>query len=133
MAIRKDIMSFVFTHSLVSQFAIALGLHSGAELATDVLSPYFLSKRIISYRLDPALHPVDGDDIVNLCRNGIKASMLFPSWSLQERLMNMIWFAAIPGAPRPLVRWLAEKLYYPETRRWLNRLLMAFRGCTDPV
>jgi hypothetical protein len=39
------------------------------------------------------------------------------------RLMFMAWFVAMLAAPKPLARWLARKLFFPETRGRFNKLL----------
>jgi len=84
-----------------------------------------------SYKLDPSHHPIKGDRLLSLCWKGLQASYCRADLSLPVRLMFMAWFAAMLAAPKPLARWMAQKLFFPETRRRFNKLLRICQRTQD--
>jgi glycosyltransferase involved in cell wall biosynthesis len=82
---------------------------------TEILSFSYVSNRIVSLKLDPRRHPIEGDDLPAARRRFDVA------WPF--RIMFMAWIVAAIVAPKRIVRWLAIRIAYPSTRGWLNHLL----------
>lgn len=118
----RDIIRWISTtHIYIQQHAVALGLCPSQ--ARQPASVRFLAHRMASVRLDPRHHPLRSDRPLRLCWAGARAALRRRDLALPLRLLYLLWFVAMLLAPRPLARWLAERLFFPETRRRFNRLL----------
>ncbi|MBA2297649.1 MAG: glycosyltransferase [Actinobacteria bacterium] len=93
----------------------------------EVSSLTFLARRLVSLKLDPGQHPIQGDRVAELSRRGIAAALRRPGLSPVLRALYVSWFAAMAAAPLPAARWLSERLFYPESRRGLARILTRLR------
>jgi glycosyltransferase involved in cell wall biosynthesis len=120
---RQDIVSFINLHWHVKKIADGLALDGCPMTVDEVLSPYFLSKRLASYKLDATSHPIKNDAVLSLVIRGLIASMKNPFWSVHEKIVNVLWFCAMGLAPPCLSLWLAARLYYPERREWFNKAI----------
>ena len=116
------------THRYIQANAQQLGLASHSDHSVAALSLTFLANRLISLRLDPAHHPIEGDTHFALARRGILASLQRTDLPLLLRLMYISWFLLVSVVPRESARWLAEQFFYPESRgQWFNALLTNLR------
>ena len=76
--------------------------------------PQMLEVRLLSLRLSPAQHPIDGDRRLQLVRLGLRASWRAANISAVGRVAWMFWFITLGFVPMTFVR----------------RLFMAARGQT---
>jgi hypothetical protein len=81
-----------------------------------------------SLKLEPLQHPIKSDTILRLFLRGALASCRRFDISVPMKLAYVLWFVAIAPAPKPLAHWLAEKLFFPETRGRLNKLLAVIQA-----
>jgi hypothetical protein len=88
-----------------------------------ILSIADLANRMVSIKLDPGRHPVEGDRAGRLVLDAIGAARRRADASLPLRLMFCGWFAAMAVAPASLARRLADLFLFPQRRASLNRLL----------
>jgi hypothetical protein len=122
----RDIIRWIgTTHSYIQQYGMSLGLCSNGT--AQPAGVRYLAHRMASYKLDPARHSIKSDRLLSLCWKGLQASYCRADLSLALRLMFMVWFVAMLAAPKPLARWLAQKLFLPETRGRFNALLQICR------
>jgi glycosyltransferase involved in cell wall biosynthesis len=119
---RRIITRTYHTHIYLKKFANSLGLAGFPDEPADVLSVTFLAHRIISLKLDPLQHPIQGDALLQLFLSGVIAASRRVDVSLTKRLLYVLWFVAMAPAPRPLASWLAERFFYPETSGQFNTL-----------
>ena len=115
--------SILMTDTVIPQIvrvADELGLE---RRSGPMLSVSSIANRMISFRLDPAGHPVRQDNRLHLLIAGSRAA-----WRRRDvhPLMRSLfggWFLAMAIVPRPAARRLAQWFLFPEQRRGLNRLL----------
>jgi glycosyltransferase involved in cell wall biosynthesis len=88
-----------------------------------ILSIADLANRMISLRLEPDLHPLDGDRLRLLTADAVRAARRRGNASAAMKLIFVCWFGAMAIAPRPLARQLANLFFFPRRRRFLNRFL----------
>lgn len=95
----------------------------GLRRPRRILSLSDLANRLISLRLAPGLHPVEGDTRRALLGSSLRAvgRRFDVSWPMKG--IFFAWFAAEALAPRPLAGRLAELFLFPERRPTVNRLL----------
>jgi glycosyltransferase involved in cell wall biosynthesis len=88
-----------------------------------ILSVSDVANRLISYRLDPSAHPIAGDAVLRLVRDGAvsSASRFDVRWPMRALFVG--WFAAIAVAPRSAARRLASLFLLPRQRVRLNSIL----------
>lgn len=89
----------------------------------QILSIADLANRMISLRLEPELHPIEGDTRAGLVRGAWGAAARRTNAGIAMKAMFLGWFAAMAIVPRPLARHLATAFLFPERRMTLNRLL----------
>jgi CTP:molybdopterin cytidylyltransferase MocA len=89
----------------------------------QILSVADLANRMISLRLEPELHPIEGDTRAGLARAAAAAAARRTNAGVAMKAMFVGWFAAMALAPRPLARRLATAFLFPERRMTFNRLL----------
>jgi hypothetical protein len=102
--LRANIRRTCDTHRCLIGEAQRLGLD---HLPTDpvaVRSVTFAANRIISLRLDPEHHPIDGDTRWSLARLGWSSAAARADVSRMRRLAFRVWFATMAVVPRRLVR-----------------------------
>ncbi len=114
------------THVHQQRLARSLGLLPDGP-APEVSSLTFLARRLVSLKLEPGQHPIQGDRAAALARRGIAAALRRPGLSPVLRSLYVFWFAAMAAAPPPAAMWLSERLFYPESRRGVARLLTRLR------
>jgi glycosyltransferase involved in cell wall biosynthesis len=115
------------THRYVNRFADMLGLSGCADRPADVLAVTFLAHRMVSLKLDPRRHPFPEDRIARLLVQGIRAALRHFDLPWTMRALQALWFIATAPAPKPLARWLAELLFFPEGRGALSKLVTVLR------
>jgi glycosyltransferase involved in cell wall biosynthesis len=89
------------------------------------LSVSDLAHRLVSLKLDPGAHPLDGDTVRGVLSDGMRAALRRFDVRWPMRVLFVLWFAAVAIAPRPLVAPLAQVFLFPERRPRLSRLLGA--------
>jgi glycosyltransferase involved in cell wall biosynthesis len=97
-------------HRHILEFARALHLLDGSPREPALLSVTFVAHRILSLKLDPARHPIQGDTLLGLLGLGLKAATGREDVSVARRLLYAVWFVAFALAPASLARRLAARL-----------------------
>ncbi len=126
--VRRTIVYASQTEIQIGRYARQLDLGAGARETTQRLSVSSVANRMISLKLEPAAHPIQGDHVWKLFGRGVTAAFgrFDVRWPL--RLMFASWFLAMAIAPHPLARGLAERFLYPEKRTGLNHVLRRFHA-----
>jgi glycosyltransferase involved in cell wall biosynthesis len=117
--VRQTVLYALITRPEIERIANNLGLAHPRE----ILSVADVANRLISKKLDPALHPVSTDTVTGLVSKGIKAASRRFDVAVPMKLGFGAWFVLMAAAPRPMARALAEGFTFPERRAALNRLL----------
>ncbi len=120
---RHEIVRTIEAHRDLKRIADSLGLVGYSREATNVSDVPFLAHRVISLKMERERHPIKGDRLPLLSWHGLIAALQRPDLSLLVRFFHALWFITMLPAPKPLARWLAEKLFHPETRKGFNKLL----------
>ena len=110
---RQIITRTCHTHRYIGRCAQSLGLAGFAADPGDVAAVTFMAHRLISLRLEPEKHPLPGDMPWKVFLGGLRAALGRFDRSWAARSLYALWFAAALAAPRPAVRWLAQKFFYP--------------------
>jgi glycosyltransferase involved in cell wall biosynthesis len=121
--VRRTIRYMSLTNRFIKDFADRLELEGRPGNASQLLSVSYLTNRMISYKLERRCHPLKEDRLLRIFREGIKASLQRFDISWPMKLMFIGWFSLMVVAPRPLAFLLAEKLFFPEKRAGLNRII----------
>ncbi len=72
--------------------------------------PYRCKWRLLSWRLDPAQHPIPGDSYGRLFPAGLRGAFLYPYRTLSRRLLALSGLVAIGILPRPVLRVLMRRM-----------------------
>ena len=126
--VRTSIRSAARTRPEIERLADTLGLERPPG---PVLSVSDQANRLISLRLDPAAHPVPGDERRMLVAGGIRAALRRSDVAPPMRAAFAAWFAAMGIAPRRAAAHLATWFAVPERRPRANRLLGAMHRRAD--
>ena len=110
---RRIITQTVHTHQYLKQTADTLGLPGFPADPNAVPALSFLAHRLVSVRLEPALHPIPADRPWALGRHGVEAALRRSDLTWPARLLRAAWFAAVAVAPKGAVTWLARRFFYP--------------------
>ena len=129
--VRRTIIYAAHTEIQIKRYARQLGFGIDGKQATRGRSVSIVANRLISLKLDPAPHPIQGDNVWGLFRLGVTAALGRFDVTWPMRLMFVLWFLAMAMAPRSLARWLAERFLYPENRMGLNQVLRMFQAKTN--
>lgn len=121
--IRKSIGYMRSTSVDISLVAHRLGLEPDLKRPEDILSVSYVASRLVSLKLDPIRHPVQGDGSWRALWDGTRATCGRFDVSLSMKAAYLLWFALTAVAPRPLARRLAELFFFPETRPRFGGLL----------
>lgn len=83
-----------------------------------------LSRRLVSRRLRPDLHPIIGDRLLDLTYKGMKAVAYAEGFRPSQKLVIAVWLMVIAFGPKRLSWELARMRFIPGHRpRWLIPLL----------
>lgn len=95
----------------------------GGRHTDPILSLSDLANRLLSQKLEPALHPMPADSSWRLVADAVRATARRFDVPASMKPLFVAWFAATAAAPRPVARWLGELFMFPERRVTFNRLL----------
>ncbi len=128
--VRQTITYASNTDVYIAKYARQLGFGIDKKGTARGLSVSIVANRLISLKLDPASHPIQGDNAWRLLRLGVAAALgrFDIKWPMQ--LMFVLWFLAMVMAPRSMARWLADRFLYPEKRTGLNQVLRRFHAAS---
>ena len=118
--IRRNVTHSQVTHCHIVSHARSLGLIDSPQ---EILSVSYMVNRIISLRLQPYRHPIEGDSAWRLVRLGVRASAERFDVSTTMILVYLVWFVGMATGPRPLAWRLAGYMVFPQARPRLNRVL----------
>jgi len=121
--VRKSITYMANTHAYIQQYATSLHLEQSLFEVGGGVSVSFLGHRLVSLRLEPNGHPIVADSIRSLYRQSLFAVSRRFDVGLMMKLFYISWFTGVAFGPHFLVKWLAIKFFFPETRGSLNRVL----------
>jgi Glycosyl transferase family 2 len=125
--IRETIRFAAATSPLILELADELGL----DHPERILSIADLANRMISAKLEPALHPIAGERPRQLLGDAVRAARRRTNVSAAMRAMFVGWFAAMLLSPRRLARRLAVYFLFPERRPAINALLGRLQGSAE--
>ena len=106
--LRTNIRRTCETHRCLIDEAHRIGLDHLPEDPATVRSVTFAANRIISLRLDPSEHPIDGDTRRSLVRLGWSSAAARTDVSPLRRVAFAAWFLAVAVVPRRLLRTAAR-------------------------
>jgi glycosyltransferase involved in cell wall biosynthesis len=118
--VRQTVTYSVLTTRQLERLAAELGLKLPYG---HILSVSALSNRLVSLKVDPELHPIQGDRAWLLMLDGVRAAMRRFDVAWPMKLLYIAWFVTTALAPRPLAKRLGEYLIFPQRREGLNRAL----------
>ncbi len=116
--LRTTIVTAAATRTEIGRLAAELGL---TRPPGPLLAVSDQANRLISLRLDPGKHPVEGDTRRALVRGGLQAAGRRSDASPALRAAFRVWFLAMAFAPRAGARHLATWFAFPERRPALRR------------
>lgn len=74
-----------------------------------LLDPALITQRLVSLRLAPDRHPLEGDRAPALALLGLRSLAVHPSLPWRSRVRRGTWFVIVGCGPRPLARrWIAR-------------------------
>jgi hypothetical protein len=117
--VRTVLLALADSHARQKELFNALYSADVPEIGSRDLG--LLTHRMISLKLDPSNHPVEGDSLVSLCGRACKLLLTMPDPTLRKhsRILKSLWFLAMLLVPESVAGPLAEMLYFPEKRwRW---------------
>jgi hypothetical protein len=106
--LRTNIRQTCDTHRCLISEARRLGFDHLPDDPAAVRSVTFVANRIISLRLDPSKHPVDGDSRRSLVRLGWSSAAARTDVSRLRRVAFAGWFLAVAVVPRRLLHVVAR-------------------------
>jgi glycosyltransferase involved in cell wall biosynthesis len=118
--VRQSIHYAATTNQYLKEFACRLGL---ADSQHDILSVSYIANRMVSYKLDPDHHPLDGDTAFRLCKLGIKAAYRRSDVSFIRQNVFAAWFVAMLISPSLVCNWLATQFLFPDKRKRFNKVV----------
>lgn len=95
----------------------------GQERPARILSVSDLANRLLSKKLEPALHPIPEDSSWGLVVDGIRAASRRFDVSWPMKLIFVAWFVATAASPRTLAHRLGGLFAFPARRGAINRIL----------
>ena len=101
--LRQNIERTTFTHRELIRFARGLQLEGLPQDPLEVRSVTYLANRLISWRLEPALHPIRHESRLGLFWRGVRAIAGRSDLGPVRRVVYVGWFAAMVLAPRAFV------------------------------
>jgi hypothetical protein len=129
--VRQTIIYAFNTEIQIEKYARQLGYGTGGRTAMGGSSVSTAANRLISLKLDPALHPIHEDTVWRLLRLGAAAALGRFDVKWPMRLMLALWFLLMVVAPRSVARWLGERFLYPEKRAAFNQVLRILHAKSD--
>ncbi len=126
--VRRTIVYAVQTEIQLDRYARQLGFGGDGRRTRRGLSVSSVANRMISLKLNPVLHPIQGDNVWRLFRLGVTAALGRFDVKWPMRLMFLGWFLMMAVAPRSIAHWLADRFLYPEKRTGLNYVLQMFHA-----
>lgn len=124
--IRKTIVYMRTTACDIARVAQRLGLYSPLGPADEILSVSYVATRLVSMRLEPAKHPLAGDNLWKILADAGHAVSRRFDVGLQMKAVYLLWFGLAAVAPQRFIPRLAEYFFLPETRRWAGGFLSKF-------
>jgi hypothetical protein len=118
--IRQVIVWSNLNHHYIREVAAALALPGAPERESDILSVTYTVNRLASLKLDRRAHPLAGDSIPGLARQGIIAASRRFDLPRRTRFLMMAWFVMAALSPTALTRRLVTQAFYPEQRGTRN-------------
>jgi len=120
-----------FRNASIARAAIAMGhlpASRDASLPDFALNDQFgLRSRIISLRLDPDRHPVQGDRLIRLAWFGVRDALWRAPLDPRRRLLFALWFLVMAFGPYPMAHRAAEWLHVAGRRPSWTRALSSRR------
>jgi hypothetical protein len=129
--VRQTIIYAANTEAQIERYARQLGLRSRGTPTTAGSSVSCIAHRLISLKLEPALHPIPEDRVAKLLQRGVTAALRRFDVTWPVRLVFIAWFLALALAPRTMAHWLAARFLFPEKRRGVTQVLRRFHRRTE--
>jgi hypothetical protein len=121
--LRDTIRYCRLTAEHIVAFADQLDLEPRPKTAGDVLSVSEVTKRVLSLKADPCLHPVEDDTISGLTILGMRAASRRRDVSPVMRVMYVTWLLFTVFMPSWVMVKISPFLSYPERRPHVNAFL----------
>jgi hypothetical protein len=113
--IRSHLVRARDVHRFIKDVAMAADVQY-PETALALDDVIFLSQRVVSLKLEPDRHPLDGDRLSRAALQGARAAWTRPDIGAVGRALHACWFLAMLLAPKRLAAALATRLFYPSSR-----------------
>jgi hypothetical protein len=115
-------------HAYITQYAEQLGLQDRPLHSADILSVTYIANRLLSYRLEPQRHPIQGDSTADLVVLGFRAASRRFDLRLIAKVAYCAWFVAVALGPKRVSRFLGERYLvqqnpHPLVWKMVRRLL----------
>jgi hypothetical protein len=131
--VRQSVIFMEKTSACLRKFAEASGLLLREDRQAGSLSIAYVAHRMISLKLDPEHHPIEGDRTWELLQLGLRASVGRFDVPLLMKGTYMVWFVVMSLAPKPLAKYLAQMALFPNAAGGAGRLLKLLRGRRDAL
>jgi glycosyltransferase involved in cell wall biosynthesis len=86
--------------------------------------PQWVETRLLSLRLAPEKHPIQGDTVWSVYRFGLRAALETPDINILGHLAWMAWFTALATLPEPALLHLVRRARAQSKRSMLARVLV---------
>jgi len=126
--VRRDLRLCTYGARAIRDAARRLRL----DAPDDVLSVAYMADRMVSLKLEPAMHPIKDDHLRTVLRLGATAAHRRFDVRWPMRALFIMWFVLMAVAPRPVAWTLAELFFFPSKRGPLNSLLARLHVTAQP-
>jgi hypothetical protein len=121
--LRNGMINEIDREKALRGHAELLGMTLPDRLALGI--PAHCKSRIVSLRLDPAGHPIAGDNVHDLVRAGIRSAWQFPHFSFRKRLATTLGFLLLAMIPARALQARLDPLFQTDRRRFSAWLIAA--------
>jgi glycosyltransferase involved in cell wall biosynthesis len=121
--LRSTIVYDELTYAWILRRARQAGLDTDTSLPSGNYSFSTAATRLVSLKLEPQAHPIQGDRLLPLLGLGLRAALGRFDTSPAARAVFAAWLLLAGLGPPRLTRRLAELFFFPERRQGFSNLL----------
>jgi glycosyltransferase involved in cell wall biosynthesis len=97
-------------HEYITAYADRIGLCDSPKDGTEILSVTYIANRLLSRKLEPELHPIREDSILELTLLGFRAVFRRFDLTKTAKLVYGLWFLGVALGPKRLSKYLGDRL-----------------------